>query len=296
MFDGISPSDPTVARAAVGGSDVRAGGVQGRAEVGLAVRAGQTRLAHLYQHDPLRVLFPYPAPGDPLTVIPVTTSGGLVGGDALDVSIALAPGAEALVVPQAAEKVYRSSGADCRVSVTLEAATGASLEWLPQETILFDGARLRRVTIVEAAPGARVLAGEILVLGRLARGERLTHGLIRECWTVRRAGRPVWADALHLDGDIGAMTRRTAVLDGAAAFATAIYVADDAPAELTAARHMLGQPEGVRAAATAVNGVLVMRWIAADPGDLRAAFAAFWCGFRAHLFARPAVLPRLWQI
>ncbi len=289
MFDGISPSDPTVAQAIVRG-------VHGRAEIGLCRRDGRTRLAHLYQHDPLRVLFPYPAPGDPLTVVPVTTSGGLVGGDTLNVEIALSPGAEALVLPQAAEKIYRSAGSDCHVTVDLQAAADARLEWLPQETILFDGARLRRETTVDAAAGARVLAGEILVLGRLARGERLTHGLVRECWTVRRDGRPVWADALHLEGDIGETTRRAAVLDGAGAFATAVYVADDAPTELATARRMLGEPERVRAAATAVNGVLVMRWIAADPADLRAAFGAFWCAMRAHLFARPAALPRLWHV
>ena len=294
MFDGISPSDPTAARAAT--APVVTRGVRGRAEVGLCPRAGRTRLAHLYQHDPLRVLFPYPAPGDPLTVVPVTTSGGLVGGDALEVEITLEPGAEALVVPQAAEKIYRSAGADCRVDVALTAAAAASLEWLPQETILFDGARLRRETTVDAAPGARVLAGEILVLGRIARGERLTHGLIRECWTVRRSGRPVWADALHLDGDIGETTRRVAVLGGAGAFATAVYVADDAPQQLTKARLLLGSHDRVRAAATAVNGILVLRWAAADPARLRAAFADFWRAFRAHLFARPAKLPRLWHI
>jgi len=294
MFDGISPSDPTVAQAAA--LPLPGQRVRGRAEVGLCRRDGRTRLAHLYQHDPLRVMFPYPAFGDPLTVVPVTTSGGLVGGDVLDVDIALAPGAEALIVPQAAEKIYRSAGADCRVHVALRAEAGARLEWLPQETILFDGARLRRETTIDATAGARVLAGEILVLGRLARRERLTYGLVRESWTVRRDGRPVWSDALHLDGDIGATTRRAAVLGGAGAFATAVYVADDAPAELAAARQRLGQRDGVRSAATAVNGVLVLRWIAADPAALRASFAEFWRAFRAHLFARPAALPRLWHI
>jgi urease accessory protein len=178
----------------------------------------------------------------------------------------------------------------------LGAAADARLEWLPQETILFDGARLRRETTIDAAPGARVLAGEILVLGRVARGERLTRGLVRECWTVHRAGRPVWADALHLDGDIGETTRRFAVLGAAAAFATAVHVADDAPQQLDEARRLLGSHDRVRAAATAVNGILVLRWVAADPADLRAAFADFWRAFRAHLFARPAALPRLWHI
>ena len=95
----------------------------------------------------------------------VTTSGGLVGGDRIDVAASVDDGAAAVVTAQAAEKVYRSTGPDCHIAVTLRAAAGSWLEWLPQETILFDGARLRRTVRIDCAPTGRVLAGEFLVLG-----------------------------------------------------------------------------------------------------------------------------------
>ncbi|HSO43134.1 MAG TPA: urease accessory protein UreD, partial [Rhodospirillales bacterium] len=149
------------------------------------VRDGQaSRLDRLDQRAPLRVLFPRPHdPGTPLAVL-VTTSGGLVGGDVLDVAVVTAQGASALVTTQAAEKVYRSEGATCEISVALDAGPGSWLEWLPNETIVFDGARRRRRTVVSLAEDARLLAGEIVVLGRRARGERFTVGLIHDAWEI----------------------------------------------------------------------------------------------------------------
>src|SRR4051794_35844616 len=148
--------------------------VAGVAEIRYRNRLGATRLAHLYQRDPLRVLFPAPAPGDlPLAVL-VTTSGGLVGGDTLDVAVELGAEAAAHVATQAAEKIYRSTGPETRIAMRFVAGAGASLEYLPHETILFDGARLRRAALVELAPDAAFLGGDILVFGRHARGERLT--------------------------------------------------------------------------------------------------------------------------
>jgi urease accessory protein len=225
----------------------------------------------------------------------VTTSGGLVGGDRLDVGISVGEGASAMVVAQAAEKVYRSAGADCAVSVSLAAGEGAWLEWLPQETILFDGARLRRRTRLEAAPGGRILAGEMLVFGRLARGETLTHGLLREEWEVRLGGRLRWCEALHLDGDVAATLNHPAGLAGAVSAATIVYVADDAASRLPIARDLLGDFAG-RAAATCVNGQLVMRWLSADAPSLRASYGAVWAGFRRAVGGLPGRLPRLWHV
>lgn len=272
-------------------------GVRGVAEVVFARRRGGTSLVSLYQHDPLRVLFPTPPAGEIATAIVVTTSGGLVGGDRLAVRIAAGDGTAALVTAQAAEKIYRSAGLDCRIDMRLAAGSGAWLEWLPQETIMFEGARFRRRTAIEAAPGARVLAGEIAVFGRVAMGERLTAGLLRDAWEVRRDGRLVWADALHVTGDIAAVLAHPAGFGGAAACATAVYVADDAAARLDLARALLdGGGDGVRAAATVVNGVLGVRWTAGEAAALRRAFGTFWGDFRHALADLPDRLPRLWHI
>lgn len=282
------PSDP--ASAARFGK----GGVYGVAKVGFVLKQGETRLDHLYQHDPLHVLFPTPPAGELPNAVLVTTSGGLVGGDRLELSVSAGPGTAAMATAQAAEKIYRSTGKDSVIDVHLPVGRDAWLEWLPQETILFDGARLRRRTIIDLDAGAKILAGEILVFGRIASGERLSRGLVREEWRVRREGRLVWADALHLEGDMEGIFAEPACFGGATAQATAIYAGDDAPEHLDLARSLLDNE--LRAAATVVNGVLVARWLGPDPARLRRAFGDFWAGFRHGCAGLPAILPRLWTI
>jgi urease accessory protein len=271
--------------------------VQGLARVGFQLAGGATRLKDLYNRDPLRLLFPAPGPGEPPHAVLVTTSGGLVGGDSLEIEAAMEEGAQALLMPQAAEKIYGSTGADCRIRVRLTAANDGWLEWLPQETILFEGARLDRLTRIDAAPGASLLAGEMLVFGRIARGERLSRGLVRDAWEVRRGGRLVWADALHMEGDLASVIDDPACFDGAVAYATAIYVGEDAGERIDAARNLLERDaSGTLAGASLVNGVLVLRWLGADALDLRRAFGGFWAGFRAQIQGLPEQLPRLWNM
>ena len=269
----------------------------GAASVAFARAGGATRLTGLYQRDPLRVLFPDVPEGEIPTAVLVTTSGGLVGGDRLDVSVAVGDGAEAMMFGQAAEKVYRSAGPTCRIAVELSVGRDGWLEWLPQETILFDGARLERQTRVEIAPGARALAGEILVFGRIAGGERLSHGLVRDAWEVRRQGRLAWADALRLEDDMAGVLAEPACFDGATAYATVVHAGDDAAARLDLARSLLGRNEaGLRAGVTVVNGVLVARWLGRDAETLRRAFGDFWAAFRAAAGGRRDTLPRLWHV
>jgi len=289
MYGVISPSDRLAAAPSLSG-------VHGVARIRYASDRGVSRLATLEQRNPLRVLFPHPLAGDPPTAALVTTSGGLVGGDRLDVEAVVGDNAAALVVGQAAEKVYRSLGADCPVTVTLSVGAGGWLEWLPQETILFEGARLRRQTALDVAGDGRALAGEMLVFGRVARGETVTYGLVRDAWTVRRDGRLVWADALHMDSDdIVDCLRAPAGFGGARACATAVYVGPDAGGRLDLARSLLAC-DGARAGASLCASVLVMRWLGEDPGAVRAAFARFWTGFRSAVADLPARLPRLWHV
>src|SRR4051794_13874462 len=117
-------------------------GAEGRAELRFATRANRTRLTHLHQQHPLRVLFPHPAAGDTPVAVLVTTSGGLVAGDRLKIELAVDQGAAVHVTASAAEKIYRSTGATTRVDQTMLVADGGWLEYLPPETILFEGARL----------------------------------------------------------------------------------------------------------------------------------------------------------
>lgn len=285
MFDATSPFEGRSATLA-----------DGRAEIGFVADSGVTRLSHLYHHEPMRVLFPTPARNDCLQAALVTTSGGLVGGDRIAIEVTAARGTRLQVSQQAAEKVYRSTGLDCRIDVTLTARAESWLEYLPQETILFDGARLARATRIEADPSARVLAGEIVVFGRIGRGERYQHGFLRDAWEVTRAGSLRWSDALLLDGDTAAVIDHPAGFDGATAAATIIYAGPDAVERLAAARAALEESVGVRCGATTVNDVLVVRFLGRDARVLRETFGHFWRAMRASLAGLPDVLPRFWLI
>jgi len=258
---------------------------------------GVCRLKELYQGDPVRVMFPTSPRGEIPTAVFVTTSGGLVGGDVIELTAKAEKNAVVQMTAQAAEKIYRSTGADCRINVRLVAEAGAWLEWLPQETILFDGARLHRNTRADVANGGRLLAGEMLVLGRGAMGETVRSGLVRDDWEIYRDDRLTWADALLLDGDIAALVDHPAGLGSARAVATTVFVADDAGDYLETARDLLeGAGDDVRTGATVVNGLLVVRFLAIDPYLLRNVFGNFWAGFRHAAADLPATLPRLWHI
>lgn len=227
----------------------------------------------------------------------VNSSGGLVAGDRLQVEFGVEDGAWAMAMASAAEKIYRSEGPDCEIQVSLRAGCDSWLEWLPQEAILFDGARFRRRTKVTVAPGARLLAGEFLIFGRTASGETVTHGLVQDSWEVRSDGRLVWADALYMDGNLAEPLNATAGFSGTRAYATLIYCADDAPDQLdwVRTRQQTGD-DGIRCAASCVNGLLVMRWLGETPEKLRMVYGEFWGALRQRTASLPPALPRLWYI
>jgi urease accessory protein len=262
--------------------------------VDLAFRreGGRTVLDRLYQRAPARLLFPTPH-GDPEAVLAVT-SGGLAGGDRLAIAVTAGPGAGAVVAGQAMEKVYRTLDAPARVSVRLTVGPGARLAWLPQETILFDGAGLERRTRVEIAAGGRFLGCEAILLGRAARGERFRGGLLLDRWEVAREGRLAWADGLRLDGDVAAAMAAPSGLAGATALASVVYVGEDAAGLLALARRLL-DGLGLRAAAGLVNGLLLARLLGDGPA-LRAALLRLLAGLREAGLGGPAALPRVWLV
>lgn len=270
--------------------------VRGHADIRYAQSGGVTRLAHLAHHEPLRVLFSKPAIRDVAQATVVNMSGGLIAGDRLDVKFSVGEDAAAMCVASAAEKVCRAEEM-CHINVDLYAEENAWAEWLPQETIFFDGARLRRTTRLHLAAGARILAGEFLVLGRIASGETVRGGYLRDAWEVRQNGRLIWADALRIDGSFAALTKAGAGLNGAAAVATVIFAGAGVTDWLDAARNLQqASGDAVLASATCVNGVLVMRWLAQNPQPLRAALGNFWAAFRYQAAGLPAALPRIWHV
>lgn len=268
------------------------------ARIAFAAVDGTTRLRELDQQAPLRVLFPRPATADiPLAAL-VNTGGGMLGGDRYCVRIDVGPGARALAMPQAAEKVYRSDGAETRVETVLTVGEGGWLEYLPQETILFQDALFRRATRVDLDESATLMAGEMLVFGRVARGERMTRGLAHDEWRVRRGGRLVWADTMHLDGEFADVFARPSGFDGASSYATFVHAGPQAASRLEAARALLASGAGseVRVGATVIDGLLIARWLSVEPLALRRAFGGFWAAFRRLATGLPAKLPALWYV
>ncbi len=257
---------------------------QGAAHVVMGARG----LVDLAQRGSAKAMLPRMNAGLPEIVF-LNTSGGLASGDRLRFAVDLRAGTRALATTQTAERAYRAEAAPARAEVALNVGPGAWLDWLPQETILYEGARLERDTVVELAADAGCLLLEMVVLGRLAMGERPARLHLRDRRTIRRAGRLVHHDALALDDDALTRIDGAAMTGGAPAMATLAIIAPHAPDLLTRARETLAEP-GVTAAASAPPGRLVIRLLAADGWPLRRQINRL---LRA---LRPDPLPRIWQV
>jgi urease accessory protein len=212
-----------------------------------------------------------------------------LGGDQMDLSFDLAHGASAVLTTVAAEKIYRGEDEPAAISTKLLLAGRSRLDWLPQETILFDQSRLRRALHIDMAGDASLLAAETLVFGRLAMGETAISGAFRDSWRLKRDSRLIFADETRLEGDIAATLDRPALGGGARAAALVLYAAPDAESRLDSLRHAFAPFPEVESGASAFNGIVVARLLARSPDRLRAAMIA------ALAVLRGGSLPRVWQ-
>lgn len=271
--------------------------VDGEARIAFRRRAdGASALADLFQRAPCRVLFPTTEPDEPLQAVLLTTCGGLTGGDRTRVAISVEPNARATVTTQAAEKIYRAlpNTGDAIVQVEAQVADGAWAEWLAQETIVFDGSRLRRLFTADVAATGQLLAVESVVFGRTAMGEHFNNGMLHDAWRIRRAGRLIWADTLHLDGDLERLRTAPFGFGTSVACATVVYVGADASQQLGEARRLLGGC-ALPCGATSLDGIMLVRIMADDASELRAAVMTLIAGIRSAAAALPARLPRVWH-
>lgn len=257
---------------------------------------GVTRLADLFQRAPCRVLFPDIDAGEPAQAVMLTTSGGLTGGDRLSIAVEAGAGSRLTVTTQAAEKLYRALPGDEATNIDIRYAVGdgAWAEWLAQETILFERSRLRRLFVADVAPRGRLLAVESLVFGRTAMGEAYEHGALHDAWRIRRGGRLVWADALRLQGEVALQRALPFGFGTARACATLVYVGDDAAALLEPLRERLQALAG-QAAATAFDGLLIVRVLAEDATDMRSAVRVAAGALRSLAGGLPERLPKVWD-
>jgi urease accessory protein len=245
---------------------------EGAARLKVERIAGDSVAMDLDEQGPLRLRFPRVRASEALEAVIVNTGGGIVGGDRLTFDISAGARSSVAVTSQAAEKIYRSSGAQASIAVRLSAASHAQLVWLPQESILFDRARVTRSIDANAAADASLTICEAVVFGRAAMGEQIVAGMIKDRWHVRRDGKLVFADALTLDGPMGRILQGPATARGAVAVATLIHLAPDAERKIDAFRQ--SQTPDAEVGASAFDGLLVARFVAAGSLELRAALLA----------------------
>ena len=269
--------------------------VRGRGRLAVKAVNGSARLETLFQEGSAKLRMPRALAGRPYEAVMINTAGGLTAGDRIEWAFAAGEGAGLTLTTQASEKTYRSvpGMAPADVTVSLSAAAGSSLFWLPQETILFERSALSRTITVDAAPSARLLLLEPIVFGRKAMGETLTQAFLHDRWRIRHGEHLVHAEDTRFGPDIAASLAGPAALGDARAMATLLYIGPDAESKLNSARAIVGTVGGASFWQTPAlpNGKLLARLIAADGYDLRKRLIPL-----VELFAGAGNLPRVWSL
>jgi urease accessory protein len=287
MYDGACLSEPVLSQPVLS-APARLQRAVGELRVSCKQFGAETTLDELRQAGCLKARFPRRLTQGWLDAVTLNTGGGVAGGDCLDLTVTVGPGARATVAAQAAERIYRALAADSpsRIRTHLTVGNGATLEWLPQETILFDRCSLDRRLDIDLAPDARFLGVETLVFGRTAMGEQVRQGRLRDLIRLRRDNSLLLHDAIRLDGEISTLLQRPAIAAGAAAVATMVYAAPDATTKLDPVRTALGLHE---AGASVWNGMLVARILGSDGAAVRRKLVA-----ALHILRDARPLPRVW--
>jgi len=258
----------------------------GRLALSVGSDQGRSRRRRVHEEGSLRVRFPNGASAETLDAVIVNTAGGMTGGDRFHIDVLVDRGARLTVTTAAAEKVYRSLGPDTEVGIKIDVGAGGELAWLPQETILFDQARLRRSIEVDLDRNAGLLLAEPIVFGRSAMDETVLNGRVFDRWRVRVGGALVFAESLRLGGAVAARLAQRAVTGGGVAVASILKIPgdeSDAVAVRAIEKDFIGDV-GV----SAWNGLAVVRLVAADGAALRRDLIGV-------LTALSSVqLPRLW--
>ena len=250
-----------------------------RSEGSILLSVGPNGLRRLREAHAAKLRLP---PGSQEAIL-INTGGGLAGGDRFTFGITAEEGASLIVTTQAAERVYRSLGADAEVTVTLAARPSSTLMWMPQETILFDGAALSRSIEADVQGESRFLAVESIILGREAMGESVVQARLSDRWRIRHNGKLIFADDLRFEGRPPATA---ATLKDARAFATVLLVSPQAEEMVERVCAAIG---GI-GAASAWSGKIVARLAARDGFELRKSLIP-----ALRILTGDAALPKTWS-
>ena len=267
---------------------------QGACRIVLGSSEKETRVMDVYQKSPVRVLFPGTTGSRLEEAVLVNTAGGIAGGDRLETSVTAIEDASIAITTQAAEKVYRALKESARIVTTLKTCNAAKLAWLPQETIVFNRARLFRETHLDIASGTELLALEWLVLGRAAYGETLSAATVTDRWHFVKDGRLVWADSFRITDEVLPHLSRKALLADCAAVATLIYFGAELGTRLELLRDLAPSLE-CHCAATLVGGLMVARFAARTSYNLKTALRNVLQQFGNGLPQGPFQVPTMWS-
>jgi urease accessory protein len=275
-------------------SDLRAPTWPAELELTFARHGERTVIERRRHRGPLLVQRPFhPESDGTCHAYVLHPPGGVVGGDSLSISVDVRSGASALLTTPAAAKLYRSNGSTATLEQTFDVNDGASLEWMPQETIAFGGSRATSKTVVRLAPHARYLGWEITCLGRPASGDDFSTGTYRQCTEIWQSGRLVLVDRTHADEN-RPLRRETWGWGGRSVYATLFASGISDSLLRTLRERVRPERDGELFAVTSLSGLLVCRWLGTSSERARRALVAAWNVIRPELLGKSACPPRIW--
>lgn len=262
-------------------------------DLSLFDRDGKTITKSIYEYGGVRVRFPraYRLNANsrlPVEAILINTAGGITGGDQNDYRISLEPGAQLCMTTQAFERIYRSAKSTSKLNIKLQLGAGSRLHWIPQGTLFYSGAKLKRLFDVDLLDNSEILLAESLIFGRYGMGETSVSGSIRDDWRIRRDGKLIFADSLKLEGQITEQLMRPAIGNGAHCLATLLFVSSDAEGKIGQVRQALGSIS-TSSGLSCWNGLMCVRFLSSHSHRMLADMA---CVMEI-LTERP--IPRIWR-
>jgi len=278
----------------VNASDKHLQRAQGVCRLVVGGSAEGNEIVDVFQRSPLRVIFPTIGGTAVKEAVLINTAGGIAGGDRLECEVTASGNASIAITSQTAERVYRALDEPAHILTRLKVSDGARLAWFPQETIIFNWARLHRETRIEISPGAELVALESLVFGRAAHGEQIVGGHLRDRWRVMQDGRLLWADTFHVGEEVFPHLNRRALLGNCKAIATLIFFGPELAKRLELLRSVSVSLDCL-CAATSVSGLIIVRLAAETSSNLKFALRTLLNKVGPEFGAGPFRVPKMWS-
>lgn len=254
-------------------------------DIALKAEDEQTRVSRFYQEGCLKAR--HLRHKNMLEIVSMNISGGIAGGDVLTSRVELGAGTRSVFTSQAAERIYRTLGEASRVTTKISLGQNATLNYLPQETILFDGFSLNRTLEIDFADGAKCVGLETLIYGRAAMGEIVHNGNLQDRIILKRNGNLLCRDVITVNGDIAAFLDLPGIGVRSQAMTSIFSVGSETDNLAPRLRDELGQ----HLAGISINkNIIFLRIIADEANELRQAVVS------ALNFLNGGALPRVWQI